>query len=150
VLISLRSRKRRFQNVREVSFSVDDKPVRIVFHPAAPAQGAARNAVNRGGTTGRGRQGRGEHNAFFLAEWPFAASEQPFFLFEDSGSIPIQRHHHIGGRAQFFDAVFLEAQLRLLVHSAASAVEGGEIDGNGLFAEDRRQFEGFSVNGQGR
>src|SRR5262245_19729776 len=150
VLISRRSRKRRFQNVRDVPFSIDDKPVRIILHPAAPTQGAARNAIKRGCTTGRVRQRRGEDHAFFLAEWPFAASEQPVLLFEDSGSIPIQRQHHIGGRAQFFDAVFLEAQLRLLVHSAASAVEGGEIDGDGLFAEDRRQLEGFSVNGQGR
>src|SRR5262249_17065888 len=144
VLISRRGRKRRFQNVRDVSFSVDYKPVRIVFHPAAPPQGAARNAVKRGCTTGRVRQGRGENQAFFLAEWPFAASEQQVLFFEDSGSIRIQRHHHIGGRAQFFDAVFLEAQLRLLVHSAASAVEGSEIDGDGLFAEHRRQLEGFS------
>src|SRR5262245_1946754 len=143
VLIRRRRRKRRFQNVGDVPFSVDDKPVRIILHPAAPPQGAARNAVKRGDTTGRVGQGRGEDQAFFLAEGPFAASKQPVLLFEDSGSIPIQRHHLIGGRAQFFDAVFLEAQLRLLVHSAASAVEGGEIYGDGLFAEDRRQLEGF-------
>src|SRR5262245_51972732 len=45
VLIGRRSRKRRFQHVRDVPFSVDDKPVRIIFHPAAPAQSAARHAV---------------------------------------------------------------------------------------------------------
>src|SRR5262249_27841953 len=93
VLISRRCGERRFQNVRDGSFSVDYEPVRIILHPAAPPQGAARNAINRGSATGRVRQRRGKDQAFFIAERSFAAAEQPVFLFEDSGSIRIQRHH---------------------------------------------------------
>src|SRR5581483_744019 len=71
-LISRRRPERRFQDVCDDSLSVDDKPVRMVFHPAAPPQGAAGNAVDRGRAAGRVRQGRREDDAFFLAEGPVA------------------------------------------------------------------------------
>ena len=50
--------------------------------------------------------------------------------------------------AESLDDVLLQAQLRLFMHAAASTVEGGKIDGDRLFSEDRRESERFSVNGQ--
>src|SRR5262245_12697542 len=141
VLIRGRRRKCRLQDVGDDAPAIDHEPVWIVLHPTSPPQSSAGNAVDRRRPSSRVRKGRGENQAFLLAEWPFAAAEKPVLFFERPRSMGIQGQYHEGVGPEFFDLVLPEAQLRLLVHSAPSAVEGGEVDGDGFLAENRGQFK---------
>src|SRR5215831_904901 len=88
--------------------------------------------------------------ALLLGKGALRGGKQPVLFLEHLGTVEIHRQDDIRFCSKFRDLVLLEAQLRLLVHSAASAVEGREVEGYRLFSQDRRESEAFSIDRIGR
>src|SRR5262245_7467521 len=147
--IRSRRRKRGLGGVHENPLAVDDEPARMVLDPTAPPRALTRHAVERRSIAGRVGQGGGENQALLLGKRTVALGKKQILFFEQLGAIQVERQNDKCCGAELLDLIFLEAQLRLLVHSAASAFEGGKVDRDRFLAQHARELERFAVAGRG-